>query len=64
MADEPSAASALYPHLKSVLPEELPPKRSTSLSAAMYPAKPSAPQTDPRLDRHLRAFGLVRKERR
>jgi hypothetical protein len=62
MAHEPSAAEALYGHLKSA---ERPTQRpsSKSVAEAMWPSlvKKPPPPSDPYL-RHMQAMGLIRKE--
>jgi hypothetical protein len=67
MDREPSAAEALYPTLRQALPDELPPRRSSSVASAMYPRKPSTPSPDPKQEsylRYMKAMGFVRKEGR
>jgi hypothetical protein len=64
MPREPSAAEAIYGHLRSQLPER-PTQRSSSnsLAASMYPAhvKPR-PIPEDAFERHMHFMGLVRKD--
>jgi hypothetical protein len=63
MPREPSAADALYPHLRSQLPERpAQQQKQPSLAASMYPALAPPPPIDPYRENYLRymkAVGLV-----
>jgi hypothetical protein len=44
--EPPSAAAALYPHLKAGTPSEVEPRRTPTLAEAMYP-RPKPPTPNP-----------------